>query len=252
MDKTQGLVIRLIDFSESSCIVTIFSREFGKFTGLAKGGRRLKGPFESALDLLNECRVVFLRKSSDVLNLLTEAKLERRFRPRVAGRAGLACLYGGYFVAELLADLTDEFDPHPELYAAAVQTLAGLRQPQPRTSDWLLWFEFAALHWLGHSPALEQCAGCGSAVTVERRVPFGLLAGGVLCPTCRTRERQVISLSAAAWQALCALAAAQQPLREPPPLAEAAAGELRGVLGRYLAHLLGHEPKLLPYVQHLG
>ena len=59
---------------------------------------------------------MFLRKSSGALDLLTEAKLERRFRP--PGR-DLSCLYAGYYVAELLSELTDDYDPHPALFDLA-------------------------------------------------------------------------------------------------------------------------------------
>ena len=97
-------------------MVTLFTREFGKIRALAKGARRPKGPFESALDLLGLCRIVFLRKSSDALDLLTEAKLERRFRPP---GGNLSNLYAAYYVAELLNELTDDYDPHPELFDAA-------------------------------------------------------------------------------------------------------------------------------------
>ena len=47
---------------------------------MAKGARRPKSPFEAALDVLALCRIVFLNKNSDAMGLLTEAKLERRFR----------------------------------------------------------------------------------------------------------------------------------------------------------------------------
>ena len=36
-EKTTAIVIRLVDFSESSCVVTLFTRDFGKISGLAKG-----------------------------------------------------------------------------------------------------------------------------------------------------------------------------------------------------------------------
>src|SRR5512143_2186053 len=95
-EKATAIVLRTVEFSETSLILTLFTREFGKVRGLAKGARRLKSAFESALDLLALCRIVFLRKSSDALDLLTEAKLLRRFRP--AGR-DLLSLYAGYYVA---------------------------------------------------------------------------------------------------------------------------------------------------------
>src|SRR6185503_9243147 len=125
-EKATALVLKVVEFSETSSVVMLFTREFGKIHGLAKGARRPKGPFESALDLLALVRIVFLRKSSDALDLLTEAKLERRFRP--AG-GDLSSLYAAYYIAELLSDLTDDYDPHVELFDAAEQTLAALRTP---------------------------------------------------------------------------------------------------------------------------
>ncbi|MCP4512694.1 MAG: DNA repair protein RecO, partial [Fuerstiella sp.] len=91
-EKAEAIVIRQADFSESSRVVTFFSKEFGKFSALAKGAKRLKGPFDAALDLLSMCRIVFIRKSSGTLSLLTQASLDSRFSP-VSG--SLNSLYGG-------------------------------------------------------------------------------------------------------------------------------------------------------------
>ena len=123
--------MRLVDFSETSSVVTLFTREFGKVQALAKGGRRPKGPFESALDLLALCRIVFLRKSSDALDLLTEAKLERRFRPPAGS---LPALYAGYYMAELLGKLTDNYDPHPELFDRPTRRCLRLRRGRAGTA----------------------------------------------------------------------------------------------------------------------
>ena len=70
-----ALVVRGSDWSESSRIATLWSREFGKLRVLAKGGRRIKSTFETALDLLNVCRIAVIRKSSMGLDLLTEASV---------------------------------------------------------------------------------------------------------------------------------------------------------------------------------
>ena len=177
-EKTLALVLRAVEFSETSSVVTLFTRDFGKIRGLAKGARRPKGPFESALDLLSLCRLVFLRKSSEALDLLTEAKLERRFRP--ASR-DLSSLYAGYYVAELLSELTDDADPHPDLFDAADDTLWRLMQGLEPVDVVLLRWELNALRMLGHQPALASCAECGKEVAATGRVAFGQLAGGVLC-----------------------------------------------------------------------
>src|SRR4029077_11595941 len=111
-EKAQALVLRTTDWSETSRIATLWTRELGKVRVLAKGGRRLKSAFESALDLLTVCSIVLLRKSSGSLDLLTEAQVVQRF-PRL--RTDLAALNAAYYVAELLADWTEDYDPHPLL-----------------------------------------------------------------------------------------------------------------------------------------
>ena len=126
-EKAQALVLRTTDWSETSRIASLWTREFGKVRALAKGGRRLKSNFENALDLLTHCRIVFLRKSPGSLDLLTEAQVVRRF-PRL--RSDLAALYGAYYVAELLEAMTEEHDPHPALFDAALETLDLLGSPR--------------------------------------------------------------------------------------------------------------------------
>src|ERR1700757_2081463 len=125
-EKAVALVLRTTDWSETSRIATLWTREFGKVRALAKGGRRLKSNFESALDLLTVCSIVFLRKSSGSLDLLTEAQVVQRF-PRL--RADLGALYAAYYVAELLADWTEDYDPHPALFDEALATLRAVGTP---------------------------------------------------------------------------------------------------------------------------
>jgi len=239
-EKTLAIVLRTIDFSETSSIVTLLTRDFGKISGLAKGARRPKGPFESALDLLALCRIVFLHRSSDSLDLVTEAKLERRFR--VASR-DLSCLYAGYYIAELLVGMTEENDPHPELFDVAEITLSRLNDGAD-VAPLLLQFELSLLHQLGHLPSLELCVGCGKEVSAERRLSFGLLAGGVLCQRCRVGKRKVVSVSPRAMQALRSLAATAIGAQPDCPVDTRVRGELRAIMNHYICHLLGRKPRL--------
>ena len=245
-EKATAIVIRVVDFSESSLITTLFTREFGKIHGLAKGAKRLKSPFESALDLLALCRIVFLRKSSETLDLLTEAKLQRRFR--VAGR-DLSCLYAAYYVAELLQELTDDYDPHPELFDLADETLEALSAGES-VARRVLRFELGALRALGHLPALEICVDCGKPVAASGpgRIAFGQLDGGVLCGGCRGGKKQVASISPAAVRTMRELA---DPLRrtwQRLAIDPRLLGEIRGVLNHYLLNLLGRKPRMYDYL----
>jgi DNA repair protein RecO (recombination protein O) len=247
-EKATAIVLRTVDFSESSLVVTLFTREFGKISGLAKGAKRLKGPFESALDVLALCRIVFLRKSSDALDLVTEAKLQRRFR--LAGR-NLSSLYAGYYVAELLNELTDDYDLHPELFDLADESLAAFSAGEPVATR-VLRFEMLALRLLGHLPSLNTCVDCGRDVPMTGRVAFGQLDGGVLCPECRAGKRQLVSVSAGALRAMTQLADPAGATWSRLKLDARTRGELRGLLNRYLWNLLGRKPRMHDYLSMLS
>ncbi len=243
-EKTDAIVIRTVDWSETSLVLTLFTRDFGKVRGLAKGGRRLKGPFESALDLLGLCRIVFLRKSSDALDLVTEAKLVRRFRP--AGR-DLSSLYAGYYVAELLDGLTDDYDPHRELFELADETLQALSAGEP-VARWTLRFELGALRVLGHLPSLDRCVECGAEVPPTGRVAFGQLDGGVLCAGCREGKQQVATVNGGTLRALAQMAQPSGQIWRRMEIDAGSRGEVRGLVNRYLCNLLGHKPRLHEYL----
>lgn len=241
-EKATALVLKTTDWSETSRIATLWSREFGKVRTLAKGGRRLKSNFESALDLLTVCSIVLLRKSSGSLDLLTEARVERRF-PRL--RTSLPALHAGYYMAELLNDLTEENDPHPSLFDDTVRALAELGQADLETGLTLAHWELGMLRELGYGPALDACAVCAGPVGGET-VIFSAPAGGVICAACQAKARDRRTLSKLAWQCL-------RDLREPgekwrqawPPAVRA---EVRQLLGHYATCLLGRRPRLLPYL----
>jgi DNA repair protein RecO (recombination protein O) len=241
-EKATGLVIRTTDWSETSRIATIWTREFGKVRVLAKGGRRLRSNFEVALDLLSVCSIVLLRKTPGGLDLLTEARVDERFP---ALRGNLRGLYGAYYLAELLDIGTEERDPHPGLFDAGLAALRTLGTPDAADRA-VVEFEMAWLRELGYSPRLDSCAVCGQGVHGSR-LAFAARSGGVLCPACALGQRDRRPLSEAAWSVLARLARGEK--NEAGAWPPAVRNEVRQLLGHYISHLLGRRPRLLGYLE---
>lgn len=248
-EQTDALVLRIYPWSETSCIASLYTRSFGKLSVLAKGARRPKSPFEAALDLLSICRVVFIPKFGDALDLLTEAKLVRRYR---AGATDLLRLYSGYYVAELLDRLTDKGDEQPELFELAESTLLALADPTLEVRAIVLRLEMQMLRMVGHLPTWRMCAQCGDEVPAGDNATFGLLASGVLCERCRPGSRFMIQLPGQVretfeqfgepeWQTI--------PLNYYPHKNRAV---LRNVVKQYLNVLLDRKLNLHSYLEELG
>jgi DNA repair protein RecO (recombination protein O) len=244
MPSADALVLRTVDFSETSLIVTLYTRQFGKIEALAKGGRRLKGPFECSLDILSRNSIAFIQKRGDVLDLLTESKLIRRFRVRSSNLAGML---GGCYVAELVNSFTATNDPMPALYDLTVKVLHQLEEGT-FVMRALTRFEGRLLQLLGHFPSLWNCVECNVPIPREPnvRMMFGALDGGVLCSECLPGHRQTLAVEPKTldmWEALV------NPLDKSENwkhllMDKQTLGRMRRFANLYICCLLGWKPRL--------
>jgi hypothetical protein len=113
LSRTPAIVLRAIDYSETSQVLHLYTREHGKRHCIAKGSKRAKSAFHGAFDLLGVYDVIRLEKQPGSLDLLTQAEAVKEYRAVRAdlGRFGAAC-----WMAEFVDEMTGEAIPQPELY----------------------------------------------------------------------------------------------------------------------------------------
>ena len=244
-EKADAIVIRLADFSNTSRVVTFFTREFGKTSAIAKGGKRLKGPFDSALDLLSTCRIVFLRKSSSALDILTEASLTDRFRPP---SDSINSFYAGCYVAELLAGLTAEYDPHESLFDSAIWALKQFAQGRDVHFS-LLKFELVTLHEIGQLPSFDECIRCNKSINFGDSQTFRVSQGGLLCPQCPSTDFNDHQIQAGTIALMKNLSRGPDSLISRITASPKQLREMRFTLTSTISHILGRRPTSLRYLQ---
>jgi DNA repair protein RecO (recombination protein O) len=241
-EKTTALVLRTTDFSETSRVVVLWTRDFGKVRALAKGGRRLRSAFEVALDLLNLCDIVLIRKASDALDLLTEARLRERF---VHLRSHLQAYYAACLMAEILSICAQENDPHPQWFE---ETISALRQLSGEAVyPTLLQWEVRALREVGLQPVLDRCVLCKQpmlAASGGASLTWSALAGGVVCSHCHVAARGRRQVSAHLIGQLQKLACSSTELPDP-----ATCLDLLDLLHDYWMQQLGVPLRLAIYFQ---
>jgi DNA repair protein RecO (recombination protein O) len=250
LTKDLAICIRAIDYSETSQIVTFFTRANGKIDAIAKGSKRPKSAFDGPIEIFSHGRIVFSDPSGksdsgkDKLATLTEFE-------SAAGGAGftnlshdLSVLNCCLFAAELLNKMTHDYDPHPELFEAFLEFLQNVtnKESKNQISVLLILFQLSLLKEVGLQPVLNSCANCKTKYEhresrIENPVYFSSSANGIICRDCEASFPDKIRLSQAAANCLGNLkliaGAKEKTLKE-----------IERILIGHFTELLGHRPKM--------
>ena len=146
-DHEPGYVLHTYPYKETSLIVELFTRRFGRVALLARGARRPRSAMRGMLLSFHPLRLSF-GGSAELGNLIA-VEWAGALQP-LAGQ-GLMC---GFYLNELLLRLLPRDDPHEALFDVYAEALSRLsRDPSAAV---LRSFEKRLLAELGYAPLLEH------------------------------------------------------------------------------------------------
>lgn len=218
-------VLHRYDWSESSLVLEVFTRNHGRIALVAKGAKRPSSSFRPVLLPLQQLHVAF-GGDAEIRTLKSAEWQGGHVMP--TGDA----LLSGYYLNELLLLLLARDDPHPllfDIYDRVVQVIASEHGEVLQTA--LRAFELLLLREIGLLPQLDsQTMTLAPLVTQARYclVPEGGLR--------LSSESDRASLSGAQWQFL------QQSLLQDAPFTATlrACAEVMGELKPQLRTLLNY------------
>jgi len=149
--RTEAIVLRSIPFSETSLISTLFTKEKGKMSVMAKGARRPKSRFGSTLQPLSVVQAVIYYRPTRSLQTISECA-----HTRIPLLDSLECLTAGLRMAELTYALTQEEEELPTIFDLLVSVLCRMRQPHSSAALLQLYFEMQLATELGFAPGFER------------------------------------------------------------------------------------------------
>jgi len=151
--RTEAVVLRSLDYGETSQIVTLLTREKGKIGVMAKGARRTKSSFGSTLQPMSYTQVVFYYKPTRELQILSESSHVESYHQL---RRSLRSITVGLRIVELVDALVEEEDPQPEMFALTVRALRRLNRTEARASNLWPFVQLRLARLLGIAPAIER------------------------------------------------------------------------------------------------
>ena len=183
--RTDAVVLHVFDYLETSRIVRLATRDAGVQSALARGARRSRNRYGTALDLFAGGTAELVVKPGRELHTLASFDVVRG-RPVLA--ADLARFTGASALAELTLRFSGE-DANQDLFALLVDALDGLSGASSDAAvDLTLAFAWRIVAELGFAPVLEACASCDSPIPEIESTAFSHRAGGALCARCARSE----------------------------------------------------------------
>jgi len=180
--KTEGIVLKGWDFKETSKIVTLYTKDFGKIQLLAKGLRRPGSRFGASLEPFTNCSVVFYKSERKELYTISEGSIRSSF-PQL--RRNLRKLGYASLAVELVEKLTPWESSSRRLYYLLLNFLQQIEKSKEGSLKLLfcsMGLKLATL--LGFDPELRTCLLCKQSFKSSLSFFFSISKGGIICENC--------------------------------------------------------------------
>lgn len=196
LEKSEAIVLKAFNWSESSRTVIFFCRDFGKRALIDRGGRAAKSK-RGRLHSFSRLEITFYA-SHKPQAYLSDLSLIRQYSFEAEGSLGrLAYASAGI---ELLNMLLPDAEPQVALYNYFCSYLESIESvPREALPSVFLTFFMRLLSFLGYHPSLGRCVVCQKTVNefepANGRYSVSAKLGGVVCPACQRVEEYYIPVS---------------------------------------------------------
>jgi DNA repair protein RecO (recombination protein O) len=178
--KTKAVVIGKTNYSDSSLVVTLFTEHNGKVSAIVKGARSPKSKLALIIDTLNLIEVIFYRKESRELQIVSSADLISHF-PNI--KNDLESTKYAFAVLEVLRNLTIENESNERLFKGLVRILEHFENKKELPSVLFARFFMFLISETGYEIILEKCNICGKELNGDNEVGYNY-STGFICKEC--------------------------------------------------------------------
>ena len=198
--KSSAIVLKSINWRDTSKIVTLFTREEGKLSVIAKGAKQSKSKYRGILESINLLEVVIYMSANRKLQILGETSPEDTFQK-------IRVDYDKTVYAFALLELTDIFFKEGSRDIIFFDFLKVILSEIGNVSDprVVFWYFLIKLSsYLGFKPEFNFCSNCNRSLESEE-VVFSIQDGAVICTNCGSSPDSGWKLSTSARKSLSEL-----------------------------------------------
>ena len=248
--STPAVVLGAVNYADADRIVTLFGRDTGKLSALARAARKSQRRFAGGLGLGSVGTAVLRERPGSELATLERFDVTESFSGLGSDVARMA---HGAYVVELTGKLCAPRQVEPAVYDGVLTFLRHLDR-DGASAERLRVFELSLLRTLGFGPVVETCAVCAGARFAGRDpADVGFRwdpdLGGAVCLACARGGRP---LSAPARRALVRLADTPLELAGAEKLSSDVNRECRQALFEIVGHHISGSLKSIEFIAKIS
>lgn len=181
--KTEAIVLSNMKYRDTSSILRLYTREFGKISVIAKGARGTASRMRASLEPMTCVSAVIYKKENRDLQLLSQCDVLQSFRHL---SEDMEKMYVAMSMIELVDIVTHDEEQNAAMYELLVQMLRTVNDATKKAQIALYYFELKLCEILGFKPDLHHCCQCHRAVDPGEGKEDGVVMGtaGILCTGC--------------------------------------------------------------------
>ncbi len=193
--KWEGIIIRSVDYGESSKVITLFTREHGKIGLMARGAKKPQSRLAAVSQLFTHGYYLCKTGAGSGMAELSQGEILDSYRD--LRQDIMRTAYAAY-IAELMDRLTMEREANPFLFQLLSLTFRYLDEGKdPEILARIV--ESKMLIVAGIRPHLHDCSNCGRE---EEPYTISVAQGGLLCPRCQATDPYAIAVTSGTWKLL--------------------------------------------------
>ena len=192
IQKTEAIILKSQKLGETSKIITLYSRNYGKIKVVAKGARGLKSRFFGTLESLNFISLVFYVKENRNLQFLSQAEI---IKPFIHIKNNLEKLSLASVASEFILKSQYADESNPYLFKTILEFLNGLETASTGFENYFCWFQLKFLKSSGFKPQLDECVVCKKKNFGSNKFYFSIDRGGCICSNCKKTATTRVSIS---------------------------------------------------------
>lgn len=180
--STEAIVLHAMKYGDTSKIVTLYTRKFGKVSVIAKGVRTSKNKMGASLEPMAIVSAVFYKKQHRDLSLLSKCEIALPLKNLFADEEKLAA---GLAVVELLSMAMHGEHEDEALFCTVVEAITEIDRAHGNPINVFIAFIMNFIHRFGVRLTLERCVRCTlSMENTSGNARVQLTEGTIVCALC--------------------------------------------------------------------